>query len=125
MANARFLPQFIRLDGKAIAYVTGTSTDINSNDTRIMVLEGVGGHSDGITTLDFTIKRITPIVDTDTSTLTDIILNKLDAEIAGTLGPDTIVATCRCISFSGNSEAESGKFEGEYKFENSGPINRI
>ena len=125
MANNRIQPQFIRLNGKAIANVTGSSTDLNSNDMRAIALEGVIGHSDGVATLDFEIKTIVAITGDDTITITNIILNKEPCEIQGTLGDSVLVVTCRCISFSGNSEAESGKFEGTYKFENSGNIQLV
>jgi hypothetical protein len=125
MANNRIQPQYIRLNGKAIANVTGSSTELNSNDQRQLALEGVIGHSDGITTLDFEIKTIVALTGDDTIAITNILLNKEPCEIQGTLADSVLVVTCRCISFSGSSEAESGKFEGTYKFENSGNIQLV
>lgn len=125
MANNRIQPQFINLDGKAIANVTGTSTDLASNDERQVTLQGVLGHSDGVTTLDFEVKTIVALTAGDEGTITRIILGKQEAEIQATLGPDTFVVTCRCVTFSGNSEAANGKFEGTFKFESSGDIQLV
>lgn len=125
MANNRIQPQYIRLNGKAIANVTGSSTDLASNDQRQIALEGVIGHSDGVATLDFEIKTIVAISGDDTIQITNILLNKEPCEIQGTLGDSVLVVTCRCVSFSGNSESESGKYEGSYKFENSGNIQLV
>lgn len=125
MANNRIQPQYIRLNGKAIANVTGSSTELNSNDQRQLALEGVIGHSDGITTLDFEIKTIVALTGDDTIAITNILINKEPCEIQGTLADSVLVVTTRCVSFSGSSEAESGKFEGTFKFENSGPIQLV
>ena len=125
MANNRIQPQFIRLDGKAIANVTGTSMDFASNDERQITLEGTLGHSDGVATMDFEVKTIVALTGGDEPTINRIILNKQECEIQGTIGPDTAVVTCRCISFSGSSEAANGKFEGNYKFESSGNIQLV
>jgi hypothetical protein len=125
MANNRIQPQYIRLNGKAIANVTGSSTDLNANDARAIALEGVIGHSDGVATLDFEIKTIVAITGDDTISITNILLNKEPCEIQGTLGDSVLVVTCRCVTFSGSSEAESGKYEGTFKFENSGNIQLV
>jgi hypothetical protein len=108
MANNRIQPQYIRLNGKAIANVTGSSTDLNANDA-----------------LDFEIKTIVAITVDDTISITNILLNKEPCEIQGTLGDSVLVVTCRCVTFSGSSEAESGKYEGTFKFENSGNIQLV
>ena len=125
MANNRIQPQYLRLNGKSIANVTGSSTEINSNDQRQKALEGTIGHSDGITDCDFEIKTIIALTGDDTRAITDILLNKESCEIQGTLAGDVLVVTCRCITFSGSSEAESGKYEGSYKFESSGNIQLV
>lgn len=125
MANNRIQPQFIRLNGKNIANVTGSGPEINSNDQRQIALEGVIGHSDGVTTFDISIKTIIALTGDDTVPIVNILLNKEPCEIAGTLGDSTIVATMRCVSFSGDSSAENGTFTGDYKFENSGPITLV
>jgi hypothetical protein len=125
MANNRIQPQYIRLNDKAIANVTGTGTELNSNDERQVTLQGVLGHSDGVATLDFEVKTIVALTSGDEGAITRIILNKQECEIQATLGTETFVVTCRCISFSGNSEAQNGKFEGTFKFESSGDIQLV
>lgn len=125
MANALIQPQYLSLNGKRIAFVTGSSIDIASNDERMIATEGVIGHSDGVPTCDFEIKTIVAITGSDDAAITDILLNKEYGDIEGTLGSQTIVTTCRCVNFSGNSEAANGKFEGTYKFENSGTIGKV
>lgn len=125
MANNRIQPQFIHFNGKLIANVTGTSTEVMSNDERQITLEGVLGHSDGVQTCDFEVKTIVALTGDDTVAITNILLNKEECEIQGTLASAVIVVTCRAVSFSGNSEAANGKFEGTFKFESSGPIQLI
>lgn len=125
MANNRIQPQFIRLNGKTIANVTGTGPELNSNDERQIVLEGVLGHSDGVATIDFEVKTIIALTGGDDTSIINIILNKQECEIQATIASSVFVVTCRCISFSGNSEAENGKFEGTYKFESSGNIQLV
>lgn len=126
MANNRIQPQYLRaFGGKAIANITGSSTELNSNDQRQLALEGVIGHSDGIATVDFEIKTIIALTADDTITLTNTLLNKEPVEIQGTWGDSVIVVTCRLVSISGSSEAESGKHEGTFKFESSGPIQLV
>ena len=125
MANALIQPQYLTLNGKRIAFVSGSSVDINSNDERQIALEGVVGHSDGVPTCDFEIKTIVAITGSDDAIITDILLNKEYCEVEGTLGSQTIISTCRCVNFNGNSEAMNGKFEGSYKFENSGAITKV
>lgn len=125
MANTIIQPQYLSLNGKRIAFVTGSSIDLASNDERQVALEGVIGHSDGVPTLDYEIKTIVALTGSDDALITDILLNKEYCEIEGTLGSQSIISTCRCITFSGNSEAANGKFEGSYKFENSGNISKV
>ena len=125
MANNRIQPQYLKLNGKAIAHVTGSSTDLNSNDARQKALEGTVGHSDGIADCDFEIKTIITLTGNDDEAIVDIILGKESCEIQATFGGRVFVVTCRCISMSGSSEAESGKFEGTYKFESSGNIQTV
>lgn len=125
MANNRIQPQFIRLNGKAIANVTGTGPELNSNDERQIVLEGVLGHSDGVATIDFEVKTIIALTGGDDIAIINILLNKQECEIQATIGTSVFVVTCRCVSFSGNSEAQNGKFEGTYKFESSGNIQLV
>jgi hypothetical protein len=125
MANNRSQPQFIRLNDKAIANVTGTGPELNSNDERQITLEGVLGHSDGVATIDFEVKTIIALTGGDDVNIINIILNKLECEIQATIGASVFVVTCRCVSFSGSSEAANGKFEGTYKFESSGNIQLV
>jgi len=125
MANNRIQPQFIRLNDKAIANVTGTSPELNSNDERQIVLEGVLGHSDGVATLDFEVKTIIALTGGDEAAIVEIILGKRECEIQATLATRVFVVTCRCVSFSGSSEAQNGKFEGTFKFESSGNIQLV
>jgi hypothetical protein len=125
MANNRIQPQFIRLNDKAIANVTGTGPELNSNDERQITLEGVLGHSDGVATIDFEVKTIIALTGGDDVNIINIILNKLECEIQATIGASVFVVTCRCVSFSGSSEAANGKFEGTYKFESSGNIQLV
>lgn len=125
MANTLIQPQYLSINGKRVAHVTGSSTEIASNDERQIALEGVIGHSDGVPTCDFEIKTIVCITGGDEDALVDALLNKEYIDVEGTLGSSTIVTTCRCINFSGNSEAASGKFEGSFKFENSGNISKV
>ena len=125
MANNRIQPQFIRLNGKAIANVTGTSTDLASNDERQVTLQGVLGHSDGVQTLDFEVKTIVALTSGDEGTIVQILLNKQECEIQATLATQVFVVTARCISFSGSSEAQNGKFEGTFKFESSGDVTLV
>jgi hypothetical protein len=125
MANNRIQPQYIRLNDKAIANVTGTGPELNSNDERQIVLEGVLGHSDGVATIDFEVKTIIALTGGDDVNIINIILNKLECEIQATIGASVFVVTCRCVSFSGSSEAANGKFEGTYKFESSGNIQLV
>lgn len=122
MANNRIQPQFIRFNGKQIAHVTGTTHDLKSNDERQVVLEGILGHSDGVTTFDTEVKTIVALVNSDAPTITRILLDKLDVEIEATLGAETFVVTSRCTSFTGSSEAANGKFEGTFNFEASGDV---
>jgi hypothetical protein len=125
VANNRIQPQFIRLNGKAIANVTGTGPELNSNDERQITLEGVLGHSDGVATIDFEVKTIIALTGGDDIAIINILLNKQECEIQATIGTSVFVVTCRCVSFSGNSEAQNGKFEGTYKFESSGNIQLV
>lgn len=125
MANNRIQPQFIRLNGKSIANVTGTSTDLAANDERQVTLQGVLGHSDGVQTLDFEVKTIVALTSGDEATIVQILLNKQECEIQATLATQVFVVTCRCISFSGSSEAQNGKFEGTFKFESSGDVQLV
>jgi hypothetical protein len=125
MANTLIQPQYISLNSKRIAFVTGSSIDLASNDERQIALEGVVGHSDGVATCDFEIKTIVTLTGSDDAAITDILINKEYCEIQATLGSQTVVVTTRCVSFSGNSEAQNGKFEGSYKFESSGPFSKV
>lgn len=125
MANTLIQPQFISIEKKRVAFVTGSSIDLNSNDERQIALEGVIGHSDGVATCDFEINTIVAISGDDTAALTDALLNKQYVELEGTLGGQVVVATCRCVNFNGNSEAASGKYEGKFKFENSSNISKV
>lgn len=125
MANTLIQPQYLSINGTRVAHVTGSSTDIASNDERQVTLEGTIGHSDGVPTCDFEIKTIVCLSGGDEDRLTDALLNKEYIDVEGTLGSSTIVTTCRCVNFSGNSEAANGKFEGSFKFENSGNISKI
>ena len=125
MANTLIQPQYLSLNGKRIAFVTGSSVDIASNDERQIALEGVIGHSDGVATCDFEVKTIVTLTGSDDAAITDILINKEYCEIEAMLGSQSLVVTTRCVSFSGNSEAQSGKFEGTYKFESSGPFSKV
>ena len=125
MANTLIQPQYLSLNGKRIAFVTGSSIDIASNDERQVALEGVVGHSDGIAFCDFEVKTIVTITGSDDAAMIGIIINKEYCEIEATVGGQSAVVTCRCVSFSGSSEAANGKFEGSYKFESSGPFTMV
>jgi hypothetical protein len=125
MANTLIQPQYLSLNGKRIAFVTGSSVDIASNDERQVALEGVVGHSDGVPFCDFEIKTIVAITGSDDATIIGILINKEYCEIEATIGSQSAVVTCRCVTFSGNSEAQSGKFEGSYKFESSGQFTMV
>jgi hypothetical protein len=125
MANNRIQPQFLRLDGKAIAHVTGSGIELASNDQRQKALEGTIGHSDGIPDCDFEVKTIITLTDGDDEAIVEIILGKRYCEMQATFAGRVFVVTCRCVTFSGSSEAESGKYEGTYKFESSGDIQLV
>jgi hypothetical protein len=114
----------MRIDGAKVGTATGTNFSLKSNDGRVVTLDGVLGHSDGVTTLDITLEKVVPFVDIDGSQdkILELMANKANAELEITAGNRVLTALCRCVMYDGKSTVTDGKLDGTANFENSGPI---
>lgn len=127
MAQNRVLPVTLRIDGGKVGTATGTNFSFKSNDGRVITLDGILGHSDGIATLDITLEKVVPFVDVDGADqrIFDLLANKVNGEIEMSIGPRTMAALCRCVGYDGKSTVTDGKLDATINLENTSNITII